>query len=193
MRVRSALSKVFSTGREPTVKRAESAFVDGRLADAAKMFRELAESGNAQAQLRLAQMYELGQGVVQSFVEAARWFGAAAEQGSLPAQARLGEIYLVGLEAPKTATASAKAKIDAPEQPGSLLNRLFPQGLSIRPDPQKAAHWNGLAAQSGEAGAQARLGYQFATGLGTTLDLATAERWLSAAAAQGNAAGERGL
>jgi len=31
------------------------------------LFRELAEGGSAHAQLRLAQMYETGEGVLQSF------------------------------------------------------------------------------------------------------------------------------
>ena len=127
MSVRSVLSKAFSAKPESTVKRAERAFADGRFAEAATMFRELADAGNVDGQLRLAQLYEHGQGVLQSFVEAVRWFRAAAEQGSVPAQARLGEIYLTGLEAPATATASAVARIDAPGTQGSLLNRLFPQ------------------------------------------------------------------
>ena len=84
----------------------------------------------------------------------------------MPAQARLGEIYLTGLEAPATATASARSLIDAPEAEGSLLKRLFPQGLSVHQDPSQAAHWNSGAAQAQDAGAQARLGYQYATGFG---------------------------
>ena len=113
MSVRSVLSKTFSAKRQPTLKRAERAFADGRLADAATMFRELAIAGNVDGQLHLAQLYEHGQGVLQSFVEAARWYRAAAEQGSVPAQARLGEIYLTGLGAPATATASAVARLGA--------------------------------------------------------------------------------
>ena len=143
--------------------------------------------------MRLAQLYEHGQGVLQSFVEAVRWFRAAAEQGSVPAQARLGEIYLTGLRAPATASASAVARIEAPEAGGSMLNRLFPQGLSVRQDPLQAAHWNNAAAQAQDAGAQARLGYQYATGFGVTHDLAAAEQWFSAAAAQNHVAGQLGL
>ena len=119
-------------------------------------------------QLRLAQLYERGQGVLQSFVDAVRWFRAAADQGSVPAQARLGEIYFTGLEAPATASASAMASIDAPEAQGSLLNRLYPKGLSVRQDPVEAARWNSCRRAAGDAGAQARLGYQYATGFGVT-------------------------
>jgi TolC family type I secretion outer membrane protein len=190
--VRSVLSKTFSSKRH-TASRAERAFVAGRFADAATMFRELADIGNVVAQLRLAQLYEHGQGVLQSFVEAVRWYRAAAEQGCVQAQARLGEIYLTGLEPPATASASAIERIHAPEAGGSLLNRLFPQGLSVRPDPQQAAHWNNAAAQRQDADAQARLGYQFAAGLGLPRDLTLAEKWFSAAAAQNQVAGQLGL
>ena len=68
------------------------------------MLRTLAESGSKQAQLRLGELYERGEGVLQSFVEAVRWLRRAAEQGSVPAMRRLGEIYLTGMAAPDTAT-----------------------------------------------------------------------------------------
>jgi TPR repeat protein len=83
-----------------TLERAESTYAQGNKADAAALFRALAEGGNAQAQLRLAQLYEHGEGVLQNFVEAVRWFRSAAEQGLVPAMARLGEIYLTGMSAP---------------------------------------------------------------------------------------------
>jgi len=62
-----------------------------------------------QAQLRLAELYERGDGVPQSFAEAERWYRSAAEQGSVGAQARLGQIFLTRLAPPDTATAAARA------------------------------------------------------------------------------------
>ena len=94
MGIRSALSKLSGKKREPTLDRAEEAYSEGRQSDAAAMFRALAEQGSAQAQLRLAQLYERGEGVLPNFVEAVRLYRAAAEQNSVPAMARLGEIYL---------------------------------------------------------------------------------------------------
>ena len=43
-----------------------------------------------QARLRLAQLYERGEGVLQSFVEAVRWYKKAADDYCVPAMARLG-------------------------------------------------------------------------------------------------------
>src|SRR6201999_2828825 len=113
--IRSALSKLSKRNRELTLERAEEAYAAGRRSDAAAIFRALAESGSAPAQLRLAQLYERGEGVLQNFVEAVRWFNAAAEQGSLPAIVRLGEIYLTGLAAPQIATAAAIERVDRAE------------------------------------------------------------------------------
>jgi cob(I)alamin adenosyltransferase len=145
---------------------AERAHAEQHYADAAALFRELAEGGSAIGQLRLAQLYEHGQGVLQSFVEAVRWYREAAGQGSIPAQSRLGEIYLTGLEAPATATASAVARIQSNDAEGSLLSRMFPAGLAVRREPEQAAEWNLAAARGGDIAAKARLGYQYAAALG---------------------------
>ena len=175
------------------MERAERAHAEQHYANAAALFRELAEGGSAIGQLRLAQLYEHGQGVLQSFVEAVRWYREAAGQGSVPAQARLGEIYLTGLEAPATATASAVARIQSSEAEGSLLSRMFPAGLAVRREPEQAAEWNLAAARGGDVAAKARLGYQYAAALGVARDLAAAEKWFAAAAAQGEISGQLGL
>ena len=146
MGIRSTFSKLSRRKREPTLERAEQAYSEGRKSDAAALFRALAETGSAQAQLRLAQLYERGEGVLQNFVEAVRWFRSAAEQNSNPAVLRLGEIYLTGLSAPHTATPAALARLETEGGEESLLKRLYPQGLSVSADPEQAAQWNSKAA-----------------------------------------------
>ena len=189
MSIRAFLARAFRS-RRPTLERAISAYAEGSKADAAVMFRALAEGGSAQAQLRLGQMYERGEGVLQSFVEATRWLRCAAEQASVPAMARLGEIYLTGLAAPETASPAALQQLqDKASGEASLLKRLYPKGLSVSQDLSEAAHWNSRAAAAGHEEAQARLGYQFATGLGLAKNLVEAERWFAASAEQGCAAG----
>ena len=67
---------------------AEALYQKGRHADAAAAFRILAADKNdRQAQWRLGQLYERGEGVLQSFVDAAQWFRLAAAQGCVPAMA----------------------------------------------------------------------------------------------------------
>jgi hypothetical protein len=75
---------------------AEDAYNEKDYAKAEKLLRPLAEKGNANAQLNLGIMYELGQGVPQDFKEAAKWYRLAAEQGNAFAQSSLGVIYRNG-------------------------------------------------------------------------------------------------
>src|ERR1700691_3356556 len=192
-RIRAFFSTRSSVDPDKTALRAEREFSDGRFSNAAVLFRELADAGSAGAQVRLAQLYEHGQGVLQSFVEAVRWYRSAAEQGAVAAQSRLGEIYLTGLEPPATASSSAVARIESADTQGSMLKRLFPLGLSVPRDPEQAASWNTAAAEGGNAAAQARLAYQYATGSGVARDLAAAERWFLAAAKQDEVSGQLGL
>jgi TPR repeat protein len=58
--------------------------------------KQLAEKGNAEAQLKLAQMYQEGKGVAQNLQEAFKWCRKAAEQGLAQAQLLLGQMYETG-------------------------------------------------------------------------------------------------
>ncbi|MCG3770643.1 MAG: Secretory immunoglobulin A-binding protein EsiB [Nitrosomonadaceae bacterium] len=67
----------------------DDAFVShgrGDYAEALKIFRPLAEQGNAKAQSNLGVMYNNGQGVTQDYKEAVKWYGLAAAQGDASAQ-----------------------------------------------------------------------------------------------------------
>ena len=55
-----------------------------------------AQSGNLDAQLKLARAYERGNGVSKNDQEALKWYRSAAEHGNPEAQENLGVIYLAG-------------------------------------------------------------------------------------------------
>ncbi|EGK71414.1 Sel1 domain protein repeat-containing protein [Methyloversatilis universalis FAM5] len=59
---------------------------EGRHADAAAMYRKLADFGDVRGVTRLAWAYEAGRGVERNLAEAARLFRVAAEQGDAEAQ-----------------------------------------------------------------------------------------------------------
>ena len=59
--------------------------------------QKAAEQGDADAQLLLGAMYELGSGVAQDDKQAAAWFRKAAEQGDAKAQRLLGMMYDIGV------------------------------------------------------------------------------------------------
>jgi TPR repeat protein len=63
---------------------------------ALQLLRPLAESGNPDAQINLANMYFDGQGVPQDYAESVKWYLSAADQGSVDAQIALGFLYEYG-------------------------------------------------------------------------------------------------
>jgi hypothetical protein len=65
-------------------------------ASAERLYRPLAEQGDASAQHFLGKMYQSGEGVRRDPVEAAKWFRLAADQGHTGAQFYLAEMYASG-------------------------------------------------------------------------------------------------
>ncbi|MSO74665.1 MAG: sel1 repeat family protein, partial [Alphaproteobacteria bacterium] len=72
---------------------ANAAYERSDYATALKLWRPLAEQGDADAQYKLGWMYRDGQGVLQDYAEAARWYRKAADQGDAWAQTNLGWMY----------------------------------------------------------------------------------------------------
>jgi len=187
------LKSLVGKSEKLSLERARRAFSEERYAAAAADFKLLAESGDPEAQWLLGQCYEQGAGVLRHPVYAVRHYRLAAEAGIVQAQARLGEILLTGLGAEGVATDSAVQTIESATTRPSVFQKLFPDGVSVAPKLDEAARWNTMAAESGEAGAQARLGHHFASGTGLERDLDRAAHWFKAAAEQGHVAGELGF
>ena len=68
----------------------------GDYATALRIFRQLADQGDANAQNNLGVMYKEGLGVAQDYAEAVRWYRKAADQGDAGAQNNLGVMYAKG-------------------------------------------------------------------------------------------------
>ena len=64
----------------------------GDYVPAIRLFRPLAEQGNAKAQRVLGVMYRRGEGVARSSVRAFLWFSRAAARGDAQARVELGEV-----------------------------------------------------------------------------------------------------
>ena len=80
---------------------ADSAIQRGDYTWAARLFRSLAEQGNAPAQFNLGGMYAKGQGVPQDYQEALKWLRKAADQGDAGGQYNLGVMYEKGQGVPQ--------------------------------------------------------------------------------------------
>ena len=68
---------------------------------AMKLWKPMAEQGNASAQYYLGVMYANGKGVPEDDKQAAKWFRLAAEQGYADAQSNLGGMYALGRGVPE--------------------------------------------------------------------------------------------
>jgi TPR repeat protein len=89
----SAMAGQFDDGKTANERR--------NYAKALRLFRPLAEQGDAKAQHFLGVMYINGKGVPQDFAEAVKWYRKAADQGYAGAQNNLGLMYLKGNGVPQ--------------------------------------------------------------------------------------------
>ena len=93
--------------REPTpFERAEILSSAGRHAEAAAIYRSLAEAGDATARTRLAWMFEAGRGVERNLDEAARLFLLSAQAGEAEAQYAIAVMARTGRGQPRDREAS---------------------------------------------------------------------------------------
>jgi TPR repeat protein len=77
---------------------AEAAYARDDYATALRLFRSLADEGDATAQHLLAIMYERGLSVPQDYAQAAEWYRRAADQGHKIAQFDLAAMYETGYD-----------------------------------------------------------------------------------------------
>lgn len=80
-------------GGTPAFESGMRAYERGDYTEAAGTWRPLAESGRADAQFQLGNLYRGGLGVARDYAEAARWYRRAARQGHAMAQFDLGHFY----------------------------------------------------------------------------------------------------
>lgn len=125
------------------------AFARKEYAAAAKLFRPLAEKGNAVAQYRIALMHKMGLGVSKDRKLAQKWSRLAAKQGNTDAQVLLGSLYYKGEggESDDIAhaymwydVAATQGNADAKKELAAVSNELSPQQIAeARAKAQKCA------------------------------------------------------
>jgi formylglycine-generating enzyme required for sulfatase activity len=126
----------------------------GEYGKALRLYRTLAESGDDQAQVGLAIMYENGLGVPQNYVEAIRWFRKAAQQGSENAQYSLGIMYLEGKSVAKNYDEAAKwfhkAAAQGEANAPYLLGLLYQNGRGVAQNYVQAHKFFDISAANGD-------------------------------------------
>jgi TPR repeat protein len=102
-----SVSMVVTAHSEP-FEDALDAYLRGDYREASRLFKTMAEQGDADAQFNLGFQYFHGQGVPQDYAEAVKWYRRAAEQGKAAAQSNLGFLYNVGQGVPQDYAEAAK-------------------------------------------------------------------------------------
>jgi uncharacterized protein len=159
-------------------------------ATALRLWRPLADQGNAEAQYALGSMYADGQGVPKNNTEAAKWWRRAADQGNTFAQFNLGALYDDGKGVPRNKAEALKLYHLAAERGNDRaqfsVGTLYFAGVAVPENRTEAAKWFRRAADQGHIGGQVYLALSYATGLGVPQDNVQAYMWLSVAAARGD-------
>jgi len=124
---------------------------DGKdYATALRLWRPLADQGNAAAQANLGIMYANGQGVPKDDAEARKWYRKAAEQGNAPAQFNLGVMYANGDDVPQDYAEARKWFSLAADQGDANaqfnLGIMYATGDGVPQDHVQAHKWYNLAA-----------------------------------------------
>jgi TPR repeat protein len=131
---------------------------NGDYATAIRLWRPLAEQGNAAAQFNLGLIYYKGQGVPQDYAAAAVWLRKAADQGVTAAQWSIGSMYMNGRGVRQDYAAAvswyrkAADKGDASAQ--SNLGVMYAEGHGVPQDYVRAHMWFNLAAAKGNKAAE---------------------------------------
>ena len=138
---------------------AEAAHRRGDYAEAMRLWRSLAEQGDANAQLSLGILYDNGLGVPQDYAEALKWYHMAAEQGYALAQEMLGFMYSFGQGVPQDdAEAAGWYRMAAEQGAGggqAILGGMYRDGEGVLQDYVLAHMWFNLAAVQGQWNAKA--------------------------------------
>lgn len=138
---------------------AGQSFQAGDHAAAAKIVTKAAEAGNAIAQLRLALMYDQGDGVPRSPTTAMQWYQRAGVQGEPESQVQLGIAYEAGhygyAENWDLAAKLYQASAMQGWRKGQFsFGRAYQFGMGVPQDRQQAIVWFRKAAANGDPDGQ---------------------------------------
>jgi len=130
------------------------AYQCGDYATALRIFRQLADQGDASAQFNLGLIYDKGQGVPQDYAVAVKWYRKAADQGNASAQYNLGLMYLNGNGVTQDYGAAMRWYRKAVDQGHAdaqfNLGVMYGNGWGVTQDYVQAHMWYNLAAARGQ-------------------------------------------
>ena len=168
---------------------------DAKLEDLAKSkelvryYQKVAEKGDAEAQTKLGECYEYGDGVEKNPHEALKWYLQAAAQGEVKAQYNIGRLYFRG-EGVEQDFAQSESWCRKAAERGLAraqwtLGDYYYYGDAVPKDLNQAVYWYQKAADQGEPQAQCILGNLYFSGDGVEESVGTAVALWQKAAEQG--------
>ena len=181
---------------------ARDAFDKGDYTTAFREYKDLAETGNLEAQQRLGNMYEVGLGVTQDATIANTWYKKAVAQVDTGvtdpgAMTSLAWLYDMGKGVSKDQNKAIawykKAAITGFARAQLNLGLSYKNGEGIAKDDKQAIVWFRKAAEQGNAEAQLNLGWMYESARGTEKNEVEAEIWYLRAAQQGNLDAQKNL
>lgn len=134
----------------PAADDAQRAYRTGRFEEARRLWTPPAEAGDAQAQLGLGVLYDVGQGVPRDPAVAYRWYRRAAEAGLAEAQFNVAVMHDTGDARPRdpgeAATWYARAAAHGNRRAQYNLAQLYEAGQGVPRNLDLAQVWYGEAA-----------------------------------------------
>lgn len=162
---------------------------------ALELVRPLVEEGNPDATSMLAHMFRRGLGLPQNYTRAYELDRIAARAGVVRSQNALGHALLAGFGAEQDIESALywfeQAALSG--DPDFQFDYAATLAGLPQPDFEAAARWYSLAAEQGNAEAQANLGVLYLQGDGVEANEAEAARLFRAAAESGNAQAQNNL
>ncbi|QCE34643.1 sel1 repeat family protein [Acetobacteraceae bacterium] len=130
-------------------------------AKAAEYYQKAAGEGNAEAQMNLGFLYDVGRGVPQNYEKAAEYYQKAANQGDAAAQCNLGILYENGQGVPQNYEKAAEYYQKAADQKNANaqyhLGLLYENGQGVSKNHEKAIELWHKAANQGQKKAKKAL------------------------------------
>merc|ERR1719291_755591 len=157
-----------------------------------------AEGGNRNAQVKLAQMYYLGQGVDVDKAKSCYWYMQAAQQGVAEAMYQASGMLIRGDGVEKDERYGVRLLLGAAE--GGLADAqyniagfLFHGWHGVDMDQAAALRWFRQAAEQGHVRSAGFLGWHLCIGSAGPMNREQGRRWLEFAAAHGDADASKSL
>jgi tetratricopeptide (TPR) repeat protein len=160
-------------------------YANGKYAKVLPRIRQLAQSGNLQAQLQLGLMYRYGHGIAQDVTLAETYYKRAAQLGYSLAQYNLGTLYITQKRYQEAESWLEKAAKGGNVKAQHNLGYLYDQPGPLR-NMAKAFQWYQMAAEAGHVESQYNICHMYSAGDGVPQNELMAYMWCHIATLQGH-------